>query len=68
MSGHARGPRFAVVRQFVTAQWKRLLDEAHRSRPCDRKPANKRVRIGLYGYDETMPASAPDETNGRGKQ
>ncbi len=53
-----------VVRQFVSSQWKRLLNEAvpllEQRIEADRlaaRPQDKRLRIGLYSYDENMQAS-----------
>jgi Family of unknown function (DUF6502) len=53
----------ALVRQFVSGQWKRLLNEAvplleqciEEDRQAAR-PQDQRVRIGLYSYSDDMPA------------
>ena len=53
----------ALVRQFVSSQWQRLLNEAvplleqciENDRQAER-PQDQRVRIGLYSYVDDMPA------------
>lgn len=69
------------VHRFVGQQWKRLLDEAvpllERCIEEDRaagRVQDRRVRIGLYGYDAPMagapqepPAAAPPEAGTSGK-
>lgn len=75
--GQGQGPHFdqavfadelsseslAQVRQFVSSQWKRLLNEAvpllEQCIEDDRqtaRPQDQRVRIGLYSYSDDMPA------------
>ena len=56
----------AQVQQFVSSQWKRLLDEAvpllEQCIEDDRLAAraqDQRVRIGLYSYSDDMPMSGP---------
>jgi hypothetical protein len=48
-----------LVRQFVAGQWKRLLEQAVpmleeriEADKTAKRPQNKRIRIGLYSYDE----------------
>jgi hypothetical protein len=56
----------AHVQAFVTAQWQRLLGEAvpllEKRIEQDKQSGqsvNKRMRIGLYTYEDEMPVAAP---------
>ncbi len=60
----------AVVRQFVAEQWKQLLAQAVplleariEADKAANKPQTKRIRIGLYSYDEdtALPEQAPGD-------
>lgn len=54
-----------LVREFVASQWKRLLNEAvpmlEQRIEADKQAGrvqDKRIRIGLYGYEDDMPGRA----------
>jgi hypothetical protein len=58
------------IRQFVAEHWKQLLDKAvpmlEQRIEADKaahRPQNKRIRIGLYSYDDEM-SPGPDQNGG----
>ena len=62
-----------LVHEFVARQWKRLLSEAvpllEQRIEEDKQAgaaANKRVRIGLYGYEDDMPRQVEEGPSGQG--
>lgn len=60
-----------LVRQFVAEHWKHLLEQAVpmlegriETDKTAQRPQNKRIRIGLYSYEEDMAAPGPAQNGG----